>query len=63
MKAQDRWRHDAKKQSLQDSSVIEHLARSLFRGNGVRGCTQDPGQGRLLQKSFKRRWTGGLPEF
>lgn len=63
MKAQDRRRHDAKKQSLQDSSVIEHLARSLFRGNGFRGGTPDPGQGQLLHKSLKRRWTGGLPEF
>jgi hypothetical protein len=64
MKRQDRLRRDAKKQSLQDASVIEHLARSLAAGRtNCMGREQDAGRGRLLQDSLRRRWTGGLPEF
>ena len=62
MKRQDRMRKQARHQSLQDRSVIEHLAKS-FGGGGVSrpGRRVDADSG--LVEQIRKQWTGGLPQF
>ena len=62
MKRQDLMRKQARHQSLQDRSVIEHLAKS-FGGGGVSrpGRRVDADSG--LVEQIRKQWTGGLPQF
>ena len=62
MKRQERIRKQARHQSLQDSSVIDHLAKSFGSGGANRqGRRVDADAG--LVEQIRKQWTGGLPQF
>ena len=62
MTRQDRLRKQARHQRLQDSSIIDHLAKSFGVGQPNRpGRRIEADAG--LSEQFRKRWTGGLPQF
>jgi hypothetical protein len=62
MTKQDRLRKQARHQRLQDRSVIEHLAKNFAGGQPNRpGRRIDADAG--LSDQFRKRWSGGLPQF
>lgn len=62
MTRQDRLRKQARHQRLQDRSVIDHLAKSFTSGQmEASGRRIDADAG--LCEQFRKRWTGGLPQF
>ena len=62
MKRQERIRKQARHQSLQDRSVIDHLAKSFGTAGGDRpGRRLDADAG--LCEQIRKQWTGGLPQF
>ena len=62
MTKQDRLRKQARHQRLQDRSIIEHLAKSFAGGQPSRpGRRIDADAG--LCDQFRKRWSGGLPQF
>jgi hypothetical protein len=62
MKRQERMRKQARHQSLQDRSVIEHLAKSFSATGTTRpGRRFDADAG--LCDQIRKQWTGGLPQF
>lgn len=62
MTRQDRLRKQARHQRMQDRSVIDHLAKNFGAGQPSRpGRRFDANSG--LCEQFRKRWTGGLPQF
>jgi hypothetical protein len=61
MKRQERLRKQARHQSLQDRSVIDHLAKSFSSRSSMPGRRLDSDTG--LCEQFRKQWTGGLPQF
>jgi hypothetical protein len=62
MKRQERLRKQARHQSIQDRSVIEHLAKSFSSSrSSLPGRRLDGDAG--LCEQFRKQWTGGLPQF
>lgn len=62
MTRQDRLRKQARHQRMHDRSIIDHLAKSFTAGQAdrpVRRHDSDTG----LCEQFRKRWTGGLPQF
>jgi hypothetical protein len=61
MKRQERLRKQARHQSMQDRSVIDHLAKSFSSRSSMPGRKLDSDA--TLCEQFRKQWTGGLPQF
>lgn len=61
MKRQDRLRQQARHQSIQDRSVIDHLAKSYTGRSPIPGRRFDADA--QLCEQIRKQWTGGLPQF